>query len=286
MKNVLLLLALFFLFSCKKDNTKELSEQINQWMGKKIEYPDDMLFMKLAKDTVAFPFANSDHKVLVYVDSTGCTSCKLQLRKWKDFMVQADSLRNKTISYLFIFQTKDQKELQYLLKRDDFNYPVVIDIDNSFNKRNNLPENSIFHTLLLDKDNKVVLIGNPIHNPSVKDLYIQVLSGNYMTENSKNTSLKFMTKELELGNIVLGDTFKTEIIVENIGDEPFELKDILTSCDCTHAKADWKTIPPKQQTVVEIRYVADKKGDFMRTISLYGNIEEKSITLNIFGNVI
>lgn len=286
MKNVLLLLVLFSLFSCKKYNKKELSEQINQWMGKQIEYPDDMVFMKLAKDTVEYPFEKSDYKVLVYVDSSGCTSCKLQLRRWKDFMAQTDSLRNKTISYLFVFQTKDQKELQYLLKKDDFNNPVVMDIDNSFNKRNNLPENSIFQTMLLDKDNKVVLIGNPIQNPSVKDLYMQFLSGNYMAENSKNTSLKFMKKEMELGNIVLGDTLKTEVIVQNIGDEPFELKDIVTSCDCTHAKANWETISPKQQAIVEIYYAADKKGDFMRTISVYGNIEEKSITLNIFGKVI
>lgn len=286
MKKVLPLVFLFCLLSCKKDSKREFSEQINHWMGRQIEYPNDMVFVKFAKDTVAFPFEKSDYKVLVYVDSTGCTSCKLQLQKWKNLMAQTDSLIDKQVSYLFVFQTKDPKELHNLLIKDDFNYPIVVDSTDSFNIINNLPENAIFHTMLLDKDDKVMVIGNPIHNPSVKDLYLQRLFDKSMTKDTKYTDLQFKINDLELGEIALGDTVQTEIIVENTGNETFELKDILTSCDCTHAKADWKNIPPKQQAVVEIYYVADKKGDFMRTISVYGNIKEGSITLNIFGKVI
>lgn len=286
MKKVLPLVLLFCLLSCKKDGKRELSEQINHWMGRQIEYPNDMVFVKFAKDTVAFPFEKSDYKVLVYVDSTGCTSCKLQLQKWKNLMAQTDSLIDKQVSYLFVFQTKDPKELHNLLIKDDLNYPIVVDSTDSFNRINNLPENSIFHTMLLDKENKVLVIGNPIHNPSVKDLYLQRLFDKSMTKDTKYTDLQFKINDLELGEIALGGTVKTEIIVENTGNETFELKDILTSCDCTHAKADWKNIPPKQQAIVEIYYVADKKGDVMRTISVYGNIEEESITLNIFGKVI
>ena len=35
----------------------------------------------------------------------------------------------------------------------------------------------MFQTFLLDKDNKVVVIGNPIHNLKVRDLYLQKIAG-------------------------------------------------------------------------------------------------------------
>ena len=34
-----------------------------------------------------------------------------------------------------------------------------------------------FPNILLDKDNKVVAIGNPVVNPKVKELYLKVLTG-------------------------------------------------------------------------------------------------------------
>ena len=34
-----------------------------------------------------------------------------------------------------------------------------------------------FHTFLLDKSNKIIAIGNPIHNPKIKELYLKIIQG-------------------------------------------------------------------------------------------------------------
>ncbi len=34
-----------------------------------------------------------------------------------------------------------------------------------------------FQTFLLDADNRVVALGNPVHNPEVKSLYLRLLRG-------------------------------------------------------------------------------------------------------------
>lgn len=47
----------------------------------------------------------------------------------------------------------------------------------AFNKLNKLPPYPMFQTFLLDKNNRVIAIGNPIHNPKVKELYLKIILG-------------------------------------------------------------------------------------------------------------
>ncbi len=53
-----------------------------------------------------------------------------------------------------------------------FNYPVIFDQNNTFYKLNKLHENSLYHTMLLDSLDKVLLIGTPIMNKKLQALYI------------------------------------------------------------------------------------------------------------------
>jgi hypothetical protein len=41
-----------------------------------------------------------DYKVLLYVDSVGCTSCKLRLWDWKALIAEADSAFAGKLSFL------------------------------------------------------------------------------------------------------------------------------------------------------------------------------------------
>jgi len=56
-------------------------------------------------------------------------------------------------------------------------YPVCFDEKDDFNRLNHFPGEMTFQTFLLDKDNKVVAIGNPVHNPKLKELYLKILTG-------------------------------------------------------------------------------------------------------------
>ena len=67
-------------------------------------------------------------------------------------MIRADSLSCK-------------ERVVSLLRRVHFSYPVCIDEKDSFNLLNKFPKDNRFQTFLLDKNKKVVAIGNPINNP-------------------------------------------------------------------------------------------------------------------------
>lgn len=75
-----------------------------------------------------------------------------------------DSLCEGKVSFVFFFQSADVKELRYILRRDGFSLPVCIDADDSFNSLNHFPGEMMFQTFLVDSENRVKVIGNPIHN--------------------------------------------------------------------------------------------------------------------------
>ena len=167
---------LLFLFSCQKTPQEHITQLVEEWQGKEVRFPETPVFTRQLSDTVDYRIPETEYKVLVYVDSIGCTSCKLQLPKWKEFITYVDSVSGGQVPFLFFFQSKDNKELRYILKRDNFRLPVCVDSQNEFGKLNRFPSEQMFQTFLLDKDNRVKVIGNPIHNLSVKELYLKEIA--------------------------------------------------------------------------------------------------------------
>lgn len=287
MKQLLYTLSIFFLVaSCKENKKEEVARLVQEWQGKEIIFPKKITFTRFITDTVDYQIPQSDYKVLIYVDSMGCTSCKLQLPKWKELIAYTDSATGGSIPFLFYFQSKDDKELRYILKRDNFNRPICLDRNNELDKLNRFPQNITFQTFLLDKDNRVVVIGNPIHNLAVKDLYLKQITGIQNKETLTVTTLKPEKIEYDLGTVLNGTTKEKTITIRNIGANIFKLKGFTTSCDCTEATCDWQELQPGENGIITVRYKAEQPGDFLRTVDIYGNIPNKSLTLNFIGTVI
>ena len=162
MKKLYLILLLSYLCSCQESREEAMLRLVNEWNGKEVKFPSRSVFTIQGKDTVDFEFQDADYKVVTYIDSVGCTSCKLQLPRWKELMAEVDSLTDGNVSFLFYFHPKDVRELRYLTRRDGFTYPVCFDKEDELNRLNHFPTDMLFQTFLLDKDNKVVAMGNPV----------------------------------------------------------------------------------------------------------------------------
>ena len=276
---------LLFLFSCQKTPQEHITQLVEEWQGKEVRFPETPVFTRQLSDTVDYRIPETEYKVLVYVDSIGCTSCKLQLPKWKEFITYVDSVSGGQVPFLFFFQSKDNKELRYILKRDNFRLPVCVDSQNEFGKLNRFPSEQMFQTFLLDKDNRVKVIGNPIHNLSVKELYLKEIAGVKETETLALTQLVPDQEEYDMGIVAENETKKQKVLLKNTGDVPFIIKGITTSCDCTTAEYDWKEIAPDEQKEMVVSYKGEEPGDFWRTVTVYGNIPDQSLTLSLVGRV-
>ncbi|GHT23612.1 hypothetical protein FACS189430_07140 [Bacteroidia bacterium] len=170
------LAVLTFLLSCNSNARMNNAERlVDEWVDKTIVFAPDIPCTSAGKDTICPDCADKPFRVLVYSDSTGCTSCKLRLYEWKQLMAEADSTMPELV-FDFYFHPKDERALKIFLKRDDFNYPVHIDRNDQLNQLNKFPADEQYQCFLLDGNNKVLLIGNPT-NPNVWALYKQMIKG-------------------------------------------------------------------------------------------------------------
>lgn len=171
------LFCIFVCCACKETEKERIARLVKEWSHKEIQFPSHSILTVLGKDTVETLDKKGKFRIVSYVDSTGCTSCKLQLPEWEMFMIETDSLVKNPPSYHFFFHPKDLKELKYILQRDRFTSPICIDLEDEFNQLNRFPHDMAFHTFLLDSLNRVIAIGNPVHNPNIKDLFYSILNG-------------------------------------------------------------------------------------------------------------
>ena len=280
-----ILFLLFLLTACQENKKEQFARLVQEWQGKEIVFPQDMAFTRFVTEPMEYQIPDAEYKVLIYVDSVGCTSCKLQLPKWKELIAHVDSATNGNIPFIFVFQSKDDKELRYILKRDNFARPVCIDRDSRLDKLNKFPQDITFQTFLLDKDNKVKVIGNPVHNLAVRDLYLKQITGIQYQEALPKTTLETERAEYDLGTVREGTTKKQTVTVRNTGTSVFKLKGFTTSCDCTEAIADWKVLQPEESGTITVSYEAEQPGDFYRTVEIYGNIPNNSLMVSFIGTV-
>lgn len=170
---------IIILFSCTGNDKERITRIVSEWQGKKIIFPENLIFTLFGKDTVNYTIPQSKYKVLVYVDSTGCTSCKLKLEEWKKFIYLTDSLSHKNISFLFFFHPKSEKSMQSILQIKKLNIPICIDVNDKLNQLNEFSKDIIFQSFLLDENNKVLVVGNPIYSHPIKKLYIREIIKNW-----------------------------------------------------------------------------------------------------------
>lgn len=277
---------LFFLLSCKETEKEKITRLVTEWQGKEIRFPKEMVFTRYLTDTVDWQIPESDYKVLIYVDSIGCTSCKLQLHKWKEMIDYTDSITGSKVPFVFVFQPKDLKEMQYLLKRDRFDLPVYMDLDDRLNKLNRFPSDLTFQTFLLNKENRVVVLGNPVHNLAVKDLYLKQIAGHAPSPNKRSiqTTAETEQAEINLGSFDTSEKKTALFQIKNTGDHPLVLLDVATTCGCAMATFDKKPAQPGESLQVKVDYSPKESGFFDETITVKCNTE-KWIKLKIKGQV-
>lgn len=182
MNNIKYLFITFFVISiicsCQDSVDDKYTKLVKQWNGKTIIFPEDLVFTKFIADTLTYEIPKSKYKIIVITDSLDCMSCKLQLHKWQEFIHHVDSLTNKTIPFLFFFQSTDKNELRYMLKQRRFDQIICLDNKNKFYLANKIRRNSDSQSFLLDSDNRIILIGNPIENYQINRLYLKEICDN------------------------------------------------------------------------------------------------------------
>lgn len=184
-------------------------------------------------------------------------------------------------SFLFFFQSDDKKEIRYLLKKDNFDKPICMDQSDRLNELNHFPADGRFQTFLLDKDNKVVVIGNPIHNPNIRELYLKEITGKQPASQIQ-TTVKVEEASIQLGTIQMGESKEAVFRLTNTGNNPLVILDAATTCGCARPSFDKHPAKPGEILQVRVIMTPKDKGVFDETISVKCNTNQL-IKLNIRG---
>lgn len=287
--SLLLLIAFPALFiSCNGGKKEKIARLVEEWQGKTILFPEQIVFTSY-QDTVSYRIPDAEYKILVYVDSIGCTSCKLQLPEWKALIRKTDSITGGKVPFLFFFHPKDTKELFYLLKRDRFGLPVSIDPGDRLNRLNGFPSRMNFQTFLLDRENRVVVIGNPVHNGAICDLYLKEITQNGEESGKPSdarkpdqipgtgrirTTAEAGKREISLGTFPKEE--KKEIVVEikNTGHQPLVVLDVSTTCGCLTAVYPKDAAPPGGSIRLTVKVAREDTGSFEDVLTVKCNTPE------------
>lgn len=167
-----ILVCLLF-FGCKSEK-EQVRDKIEQMKSRPIELCLDKMecrrnpLVKLGKK----------YTMVVYVDSTECSPCALsKLRFWNPLIEEAKKKR-VDINYVFILAPKkeEMEDVDMELDITDLQSSVYLDTAYVFRKVNlNLPKEKKYHSFLLDKNRNVLLVGNPVVNEGVRNVYEKFL---------------------------------------------------------------------------------------------------------------
>ncbi len=161
-----------FLCSCGPSGQRQSAVQLQEVVGKELYLPQE------SADTAD----RQAITVAVYYNAEGCSPCKLkELYQWRTLIEDAyttDGIDSTTLRFAFVLH---QTEENPLLRSEPaillFDHPVNYDTTGVFEVRNTdlLFPNPQFHTFLLNRQNEVVLVGSPVGNPKMWELYKQTI---------------------------------------------------------------------------------------------------------------
>ena len=281
------ILLLFFILTNCHDDTPNTIKILKKWQNKTIIFPQKLQFKVFDQDTINLLNQTSRYKIVSHITLQGCTACKLQLPKWKEIKEEIDSLSSEPIPLLLFSNSKNSFKVINISKNYSFNYPICIDEKDSLNILNNFPKDERFHTFLLDQDNKIKVIGNPVLNPKIKELYLKVITGDTSTKKQvPHTTVEYETTICDLGEFMPKEKREAVFSLKNTGAQPLLVADVTTSCGCATPRYDKKPVKPGETIKISVEMKIKEEGYFEKTISVYCNTQNAPIQFKVKGQVV
>jgi len=172
------------MISCKNfRNTEEfkaLEETVSSYIGKKLLLPDTLIVYKPFTNYYAdsAEMFNSEFKIYTLINGS-CGTCIDNIILWNDLVYE---LQPYHVPVIVIFESDDNFELlKYFCEENkisNFLYPFFLDINRNYLKFNKFMQQTSFDlkTVLTDKDDNILLIGNPINNNKVQELILNAIT--------------------------------------------------------------------------------------------------------------
>ncbi|MDR2424351.1 MAG: DUF1573 domain-containing protein [Prevotellaceae bacterium] len=256
-------------------------QELKEWKGKTIQIPEITPVYLKNTDTAYINREMFDYKILNYTDAKDCVACMLHIDIWKLYIEEV----GHKVDFLFYFHAENKKEVLPVLKRGRFTtHPVYIDTANELHNLNHFSENPLLNCFLLDKENKVLLAGNPVYDQGLWSRYRNII-GKKTSDKSHITTVEVEPDEIELKDLYAGKTSEAIFRLKNTGNIPLSIRMVKSSCGCTVPEWEKQPVASGKSTEIRVRITPEKREYFQKTIAVHCNTESGQILLTLKGMV-
>lgn len=164
----------FLTGSCK--NSK-IEENMFQMLSDTIAIPyDSLLYYSQYGGDTNYRF-HAPYQMVVFLDSMNCSKCTIKmLFEWNELFKLE---KERRVEFVYIVSSKDTLGIIEAYNNSALKHGIHLDTCGVFRSRNpHVPSDAMFHTFMIDKNHQVVLVGNPIRSPQIRNLFNRIININ------------------------------------------------------------------------------------------------------------
>lgn len=269
---LILIFTFALIFHSCQINNSDIKESVLFTLDKEIKWVDSSIW-EILDVPIQYDMSNSDFKIITVVDSSDCISCKMKLEAWNLLINEFKQITDLDISFGMIIEHEKTKTLSAALHSRHFYLPVFFDPSTSFRLANDIKNSSETNTFLINSDDRIIAIGNPIINPKVKKLYFSLITNRQLdTFNRLSNPFIEGEKSKNIGLVKPAQEKKVIFTIKNITNDTLNVEDIVPSCDCVVGMCSNKIIAPYTEFDLSVSITPDSiNGFFSRSIDLFFN---------------
>lgn len=170
----LICVAFFSISACRG----RVADTVHEMLSKKVVVDTADMTSLVPKRDLYGTIENPRYTLIIYFNDASCTTCEAtKLNDWHKLLRDIYD-KYHSVSACFIFAPRDdsKEQLEDILQEQQFGHVVYVDNKNNFEKNNIwLPKQALYHTFLIDADGRIVLVGNPLHNQSIYQLFVEIV---------------------------------------------------------------------------------------------------------------
>lgn len=174
-KIIISCLLILFVSSC--DNPE--SDNICKFMNSEINIPQEkMLRRQCSKyQLIADSLKTHSLKIVYFIDRLNCQTCRFSKNARYEKQYR-NILQKNNVDIVYVVETESANvETTYsFMCNARLEGTVYLDTCNAFVNTNPHMNNSLFHSFVLNKDGKVIMIGDPFANQRMNMLFQKVLT--------------------------------------------------------------------------------------------------------------
>lgn len=173
--SIIITIALFYKLINKNDNAEIVCNMVEH---PAYIYTDSMI--RYSKTTDKYnAYSKLSYNYVFYFDSTDCSQCMMNQLFLIDSINKKIS-KNFDFTLIFDVNTKDTAFFRQNFLLSSLNHDIYADTSHTFRKNNSfVTANHLAHYFLVDSNNIILLVGDPIHNSNIEKMLYKIVNSNY-----------------------------------------------------------------------------------------------------------